>query len=616
MASWRHRFTVAAAFLAASFACSAALAADAKRVLLLHSFGRDFKPWSEYAKSIRTELDRQSPWKVEFLEHSLSSALSDDENPEGPFVEYLRTLFVRRPPDLIVSFGAPAAAFVQRRRRQLFAATPMVFTAVEQRRIQSSSLTDNDAVVAVAHDFPAIIENILRVLPDTRTIAVVIGQSPNEKFWSGEMRREFAPFADRVSFIWSNDRPFAEILKHAGALPPHSAIYWHGMSLDAAGVVHEGETALSRLYATANAPIFTFDGSFFGREIVGGPMHSVLNLSRQTAAAAVRILGGEKAGDLKIPASNFATPTFDWRQLQRWGISESRLPPGSEVLFREPSVWQKHRIEISSVAAALLLQTGLICWLVLEHRRRHKAEIAAREAMSELAQMNRLAGAGELSASIAHEVNQPLAAIAASASAALNWLKAKTPDIEEARAALTHVESESHRAGDIIANLRAVFKKDTQPQGPVDLNKVILSVLGLVRSELLKHDIDVRTRLEDGLPAVIGSEVQLQQVVLNLVVNAKDAMELASRRELLISSETSEPGQLQVSIEDSGPGIPPSQLDKVFQPMFTTKSQGMGMGLLICRSIVQAHGGRIWVNSNELGTAFRFSVRASASGQA
>ena len=196
-----------------------------------------------------------------------------------------------------------------------------------------------------------------------------------------------------------------------------------------------GKLRCRDFYATANAPIFTFDGSFFGREIVGGPMHSVLNLSRQTAAAAVRILGGEKAGDLKIPASNFATPTFDWRQLQRWGISESRLPPGSEVLFREPSAWQKYRMEISAVAAAMLLQTGLICWLVLEHRRRHKAEIAAREAMSELAQMNRLAGAGELSASIAHEVNQPLAAIAASASAALNWLKAKTPDIEEARAA-------------------------------------------------------------------------------------------------------------------------------------------------------------------------------------
>ena len=134
----------------------------------------------------------------------------------------------------------------------------MVFTAVEQRRIQRSSLTENDAVVAVAHDFPAIIENILRVLPDTRTIAVVIGESPNEKFWFGEMRKEFAPFADRISFIWYNDRPFAELLKHAGALPPHSAIYWHGISVDGAGVAHEGETALSRLLRNRERSHFHF----------------------------------------------------------------------------------------------------------------------------------------------------------------------------------------------------------------------------------------------------------------------------------------------------------------------------------------------------------------------
>ena len=264
LAIFVHR-TVVAAFLVASFACSAALAAEPKRVMVLHSFGRDFKPWSEYAKAIRTELDRQSPWPLEIIEHSLLTARSGDENPEGPFVEYLRALFAKRPLDLIVSIGAPAADFVQRHRQQLFATTPMVFTAVEQRRVQRSSLTENDTVVALAHNFPAIIENILHVLPDTKTVAVVIGNSPNERFWLEDLRKEFAPFADRISFIWYNDRSFADILKHAAALPPHSAIYWHQMNVDAAGVVHEGDKALPTLYAVANAPIFTYDDAFFGR---------------------------------------------------------------------------------------------------------------------------------------------------------------------------------------------------------------------------------------------------------------------------------------------------------------------------------------------------------------
>ena len=142
-----HR-TVVVAFLMLSFGCSIALAAEPKRVMVLHSVGRDFKPWSEYAKAIRTELDRQSPWPLEIIEQSLLTARSADENPEVPFVEYLRALFAKRPLDLIVSIGAPAANFVQRRRQQLFATTPMVFTAVAQRRIQRSSLTENDTVVA------------------------------------------------------------------------------------------------------------------------------------------------------------------------------------------------------------------------------------------------------------------------------------------------------------------------------------------------------------------------------------------------------------------------------------------------------------------------------------
>jgi hypothetical protein len=322
-------------FLAASLSCPAGFAAESKRVVLLHSFGRDFKPWNEYGKAIRAELDRQSPWPLDIIELALFTARFSDEDPEAPYVEYLRVLFGKKHPlDLIVSIGAPAANFVQRHRQQLFTTTPMVFTAVEQRRIQRSSLTENDTVVPLAQNFPAIMENILHVLPDTKTVAVVTGNSPPERLWLEDLRKEFAPFADRLSFIWYNDQSFADILKHAAALPRHSAIFWHQMNVDAAGVAHGGDKGLPTLYAVANAPIFSFTDAFFGGEVVGGPMDSVVEASRLTAAVAVRILGGEKASDIKIPPIAFATPKFDWRQMQRWGISENKLPQGSEILFR------------------------------------------------------------------------------------------------------------------------------------------------------------------------------------------------------------------------------------------------------------------------------------------
>ena len=157
--------------------------AEPKRVMMLHSFGPRFKPWSDYAQTIRSEISRQWRKPVDFLDHSLVNARQDDENSEASFVEYLRTLYAGRPVDLIVAIGAPSANFVQRYRQRLFPETPMILTAVEQRRVQFVRLTENDAVVAVAHDFPAAFENILRVLPLTKTIAIVNGASPNERFW-------------------------------------------------------------------------------------------------------------------------------------------------------------------------------------------------------------------------------------------------------------------------------------------------------------------------------------------------------------------------------------------------------------------------------------------------
>ena len=476
-------------FLAASLGCPAGFAAESKRVLLLHSFGRDFKPWSEYGKAIRAELDRQSPWPLDIIEYSLVTARSSDENPEAPFVEYLRALFAKRPLDLIVSIGAPAAAFVQRHRQRLFATTPMVLTAVDQRRVQYSNLTANDAVVAVRINYLSAFENILQVLPDTKDVIVVVGTSPIEKFWKEAIANEVEPLANRIKLSWTDELSFEALLKQASALPPHTAIFWELMIVDAAGVVHEGDVPLTRLHAVANAPIFSYDESFFGSAIVGGPLLLVADSSRQTAAVAIRILGGEKPGEIRPPPVQFASPVFDWREMQRWGISESRLPPGSEILFRNPTAWEQYRAYILAVIAAILIQSALIFWLLYEHWRRQRAEILVRSTMSELTHVNRMATAGQLSASIAHEVRQPLSGMLASAHAALRWLE--QANVEEVRERLNGIVSEGHRASDIITNLRAMFKHDVQEKTLVDINKLVLSVLELVRIDL--HEARDRT---------------------------------------------------------------------------------------------------------------------------
>jgi signal transduction histidine kinase len=597
------------------FSYSPALASDPKRVMLLHSFGRDFKPWSEYAKSIRTELDRQSPWPLDITDHSLVAARSSDEDSEGPFVEYLRALFAKQPLDLIVSIGAPAAAFVQRHRERLFANTPMVFTAVEQRRVQYSTLTANDAVVPVWINYFAAIGNILQVLPDTKNLIVVVGTSPIEKFWKEAIRGEAEPLSNRITLSWTDDLSLDELLKHAAALPPHSAIFWELMIVDAAGIVHEGSTALNRLHAVANAPIFSYDESFFGGDIVGGPLLLVSDTAQKTAAAAVRILSGTKPSDMNTAPVQFAKPMFDWREMQRWGINESRLPPGSEILFRDPSAWERYRLQILAICAILLAQVALISWLIYEHRRRNRAEVLARNSMAELAQMNRMATAGELSASIAHEVNQPLTGIVARASAARRWLSAEKPDLDKVCAALDQIETAGHRASSIITNIKSMFKRDTKDRAKVDINKLILAVLGLVYIDLQKYEVKLKTELSDELPPVSGNQVQLQQVIMNLVMNAVDAMRSVPERVLSVKTTLNGPGGAHVSIQDTGIGIDSSNLDRIFNPLFTTKEHGMGMGLSICRSIIENHNGRIWVSADhKRGSIFHVTLPLSGGG--
>jgi len=588
--------------LLALLACKAALAAEAKRVLLLHSFSREVKPWKEMSAEIHTELARQSPWPLDIIDHSIVTARSEGDKSEARFVDYLDALFEKQPIDLILSIGAPAVVFAQRHRQRLFAATPMVIAGLEQRRVQPSLLTEKDTIAAVAADFPSIIMNILQVLPDTKTVAVVMGNSPNERYWLEVLRKEYATFADRVSFIWSNNLSFEDILKQAAALPPHSAIFFFLMNVDAAGVSFEGDTAMRRLYAVANAPIFTHDDTYFlGRGIVGGPMHSFVNTSRHAVAVAMRVLGGEKPSDIRAPPVRFAAPKFDWREMERWGISEDRLPPGSEIQFRSPTLWEQYRWQVSATGAALLFQTVMIIGLFYEHRRRRNAEIEARQRMSELAHMNRHATAGELSASIAHELNQPLGAILNNTETATIILNSPSPNLDEMKTIVDEIRRDDKRATEVILRLRRLLKKTVPEMQNIDLNEIVREVFRLLSVQAAERNVTLNSRLAQEPLRVSGDRIQLQQVILNLVINGMDAM-AGGRREVTCSTSVDH-ASAKLSIADSGSGIPSDKLSTIFEPFYTTKGEGMGMGLSIARTLVEAHDGRIWAENQTAGGA-------------
>jgi PAS domain S-box-containing protein len=239
-----------------------------------------------------------------------------------------------------------------------------------------------------------------------------------------------------------------------------------------------------------------------------------------------------------------------------------------------------------------------------------------REARADLARINRVTAMGELTASLAHEANQPIAAAVTDANTCLRWLTRDEPDLGEAREAAARVVKDAVRAAEIIGRIRSFFTKGSSQRELVNVNELIQGMIALLRSEAARHSISMRTELSEGLPQIMGDRVQLQQVIMNLMINGIEAMkDVDGPRELSIESERAEDEQLMISVSDTGVGLPPQQADQIFKAFFTTKHDGTGMGLRISRSIVEAHGGRLWASgSSSRGARFHLTLPSKVEG--
>jgi C4-dicarboxylate-specific signal transduction histidine kinase len=314
------------------------------------------------------------------------------------------------------------------------------------------------------------------------------------------------------------------------------------------------------------------------------------------AVTASSLFGGLGPGLLSVGLSNVA---FNYFFLQR-----------TLATAIEPAMYLRSAVFL----AATLLITGLMEIKRRVEESRNQAEVALRQARADLARVSQVTSMGEFTASLAHEVNQPIAAAVTDANTCLRWLRRDQPDVEEACEAASRVVNDATRAAEIISRIHMLFKKGAPQRELVDVNDVIREMLVLLRSEATRYSISIRTKLAGDLQKIMGDRVQLQQVLMNLMINGIEAMkEVDGTRELMITSQRTEDEHLMVSVSDTGVGLPEQQAEQIFDTFFTTKPDGTGMGLRISRSIVESHGGRLWAaDTPPRGASFCFTLPTKA----
>jgi len=589
----------------------------ARRVLLVHSFGSSAPPFTTHSTAFESALKRElGVAAVDLDEASLDLARYAQPDMEEAFAEFLGKRLAVWEPDVVVPIGSPAGKFVAKFRDRLFPRSPVVYTGMDRRTLPPDAFANNATFVGESFDLAGLVEDMLALDPKTNHVVVILGATPLERYWAAEFKKAFEPFAGRVKFTWANDLSFEQMLDLVSKLPPHSFVLLGLLMRDASGVTYNEDAALARLHAVSRAPISGMFQHEVGLGIVGGRLYQGELEGVEAARVAARILRGEPASSFPPLFIGTREPLYDWRELRRWGISESRLPPGSVVLFREPTAWERYWRPVVAAVVVMATQAVLIFSLLLQRRRRRAAEADAEQRRAELAHLSRVASLGELTATLAHELNQPLTAILTNAGAGRRFLARPDPDVSEVRDALADITSETQRARDIISRLRDMLRRDGPAEfAPVGLNDVISTVERLLRGERVRHQVTVELELAPGLAPTTGDAIQLQQVVMNLMLNAFAAMDQSGRstRRLLVRTRMAGDGaSVQAEFHDSGVGIAPDVADRLFEPFVTTKPDGLGMGLSICRTILDKHRGELRAANNLAGGAtFTLTLPAS-----
>jgi len=724
---------------------------EAKRILMVYSHNPNAPGVVAFTGQLKAAVREQFHTGLDFYDEYLDVDRFPYSTHSVQLTRYFAEKYQRFRPDAILAEGSPALRFVVDRLRGLFPDVPVVYGGTFEPVVDFSSLPAN--VVGRRQPLPfASAYSLARALqPDAERVVVVGGASPTDSLLIAEARRQITPLLEGTKLVVYQDWSYEGLIDSLRHVPPRTLVLFSDFSRDQRGRRFIPGDLIASLARVASVPTYGIARNWVGDGIVGGGVMDFGDDGTRTGRLLVRVL--RRAPNEPMPSSEVAANLLvvDWRQMQRWGLSEDRLPPNTEVLFRPPSTWERYRSEILAVVALVIVESLLIALLLVEQKRRVSAQLAVEgqvvyervmraltaelvsrspaevpvaleEALPKVARfagataavlaitpddasavapclvwteaedsvrrcvsradalsaidghhleipliveqvtygilelyrtrdmawspdmatrigamgdliaaalararsrraleqtrgqvehMARVATVSGLATAVSHEMRQPLAAIRMNAEAGNLFLARTPPDVEEAREALQAIVRDDVRASEVVEHFRAFLRKQDPISTTVDLNEVCRNTAKLVEHEVTGRRARLVLRLGGDVPPVRGDPVQLQQVLINLTLNALDAVSASTvDREAAISTATSN-GDVEVHVSDTGPGLSAAVQQRLFEPFFSTKPHGLGMGLTIVRSIVERHHGTLRAENRSVGGAL-FTVTLPA----
>jgi signal transduction histidine kinase len=590
-----------------------------RHVLLLYPYDDTARFTQIAGAEIRKRFIEEFRTKIGIHAVFLDLARFPAETDELRTAHYLAEKYAGKPPDLIMPLGTDAERFAVKYRDIIAPKVPIVFCCAAPELAGAPGRPKGVTGNYRKFDVGQTIALARQLQPGAKSLIIISGSSPVDGRWLAELREGGNSFENGINTEYWVGVRYETLLERVAHLPPETIVVFLTVYGDNTGRSFMPAEVVEGLAKVASAPIYGPYETYLGRGIVGGYMDSYASMGSAAADMALEVLAGKDPNAIDPQFGQDRKLQVDARQLARWKLSEINLPKGSVLFFKDLSLWEEHRNLVLAAISVVLLQAIWISALLIQIVRRRRAEAASMTALSDLARVARLTTIGEMTASIAHEINQPLGAIVTSGEAGLRWLANATPDLDEVRAALTRIVGNGNRAADVIGRVRAMLKKDVGDRVLLDFNELVEEVLIFVRGEIDEHSVVLQTQLQGDLPKIVADRIQLQQVVLNLVLNGIDAMISVVDRErrLTLRSERGDDSTVIFSVEDAGKGIGADIKDRIFEAFFTTKSNGMGMGLSICHSIIASHGGRLLVAAGHpYGTVFQVELPVHRPGAA